>query len=182
MINFTAPIAVGLMEEGSATDNRSMNKKLLLSALAGVVSTLLVVGGIQASRSMSRLGGEPSSQAIQKLMTPFAVDPTWVKSGSPNFRATETARSPDGKTIVGQWACDGPTTFEWTFGLDETVHLLDGEVHVDYLGRKFTLKPGDTATFHHGTKAVWTVPQKAHKVYVLHHPGFWAYFRQKYLN
>ena len=170
-----------MLADSSTTDNYGMNKKLLFSAVVGAASALLIMGGVQATRSVARLG-EPSSEAIQKQMTPFAVDPSWVKSGTPNFRATETTRSPDGKTIVGQWACDGPTTFEWTFGLDETVHLLDGEVHVEYLGRKFTLKPGDTATFHHGTKAVWTVPQKAHKVYVLHHPGFWAHLRQKYFG
>lgn len=113
-----------------------------------------------------------SAAAVNKQMVPMFVDPSWVKSGKPNFRAVESARSADGKTVVGQWACDGPTTFEWTFGLDETVHLLDGKVEIDYMGKKFTLHPGDTATFHAGTKATWHIPEKAHKVFVLQNPGY----------
>ena len=54
--------------------------------------------------------------------------------------------------------------------MDETVHLLEGLVEVDYQGRKFTLRPGDTATFHAGTRAVWHIPQNAKKAYTLYQP------------
>ncbi|PXW97508.1 putative cupin superfamily protein [Sphaerotilus hippei] len=113
----------------------------------------------------------PSSGTQHRPMAAFNVDPSWVKSGTPNFRAVETARSADGRSITGLWACDGPTTFEWTFGLDETVHLLEGRVEVEYLGRRFVLDPGHTAVFHAGTKAVWHVPEHAKKVFKLQHPG-----------
>ena len=33
--------------------------------------------------------------------------------------------------------------------------------------------PGSVATFHAGTKAIWTVPEHAKKSYTLHHPD-WA--------
>jgi uncharacterized protein len=87
------------------------------------------------------------------------------------FRATETVRSADGKELIGQWACDGPTTFEWRFGSDETVHLLEGRVEVNYRGERFVLNPGDTATFHAGTRATWHVPAYARKVFVLQEPS-----------
>ena len=57
------------------------------------------------------------------------------------------------------------------FGVDETVHLLEGLVEVKYQGREFTLKPGDTATFIAGTRSVWHVPQHARKAFSLHEPG-----------
>jgi uncharacterized cupin superfamily protein len=113
----------------------------------------------------------PSNLAVQRPLGPFPVDPSWVKMGTPNFRGNEIAHSPDGKSVTGLWACDGPSTFEWRFGADETVHLLEGAVEVDYLGRRFTLKPGDVATFHSGTRAVWHVPVHAKKVYTVHQAG-----------
>jgi len=113
----------------------------------------------------------PTSVPVPRLLGAFPVDASWVKSGTPNFRGTETSRSPDGNGVTGLWACDGPSTFEWQFGDDETVHLLEGRVEVEYRGRRFTINPGDTATFHAGTRAVWHVPQYAKKVFVLHQPG-----------
>lgn len=71
----------------------------------------------------------------------------------------------------GLWAGDGPSTFRWTFDLDETVHVLEGQVQVDYLGHRFTLSPGEVAHFRAGTQAVWHVPQYLKKAYVLHDPG-----------
>lgn len=121
----------------------------------------------------------PSTVAVQRPLAEFPVDPSWVLSGTPRFRAAETARNPDGSAHSGLWACDGPSTFEWTFGLDETVHLLEGQVDVSYQGHRYTLRPGDTATFHAGTKAVWHVPQYAKKSYVLHHPGRLALLLRK---
>ena len=147
-----------------------MLKRRFLLAGAGVVAALGGLAAIDAARYVSRAAG-PSAEPVHRPLTGFSVDPSWVKSGTPNFRATETVRSPDGKSISGLWACDGPTVFEWTFGLDETVHLLEGQVHVDYLGQRFTLKPGDTATFHAGTKATWNVPVHAKKAFTLHRPG-----------
>lgn len=140
---------------------------------AGAIGALLALAGamlLDAGHYLHR-ASPPSASAVHRPLETFAVDPSWVKSGTPNFRAIETARSPDGRSITGLWACDGPTTFEWTFGLDETVHLLEGRVEVDYLGQRFVLEPGHTAAFHAGTKAVWHVPRHAKKVYKLQHPG-----------
>ena len=113
----------------------------------------------------------PSTINQSTQLIPVSRDPSWVKSGSPNFRATMFASSPDGKMESGIWACDGPSTFEWNFGLDETVYILEGEVEIAYLGKNFTLRPGDTAVFHAGTKAVWHVVSKhLKKSFTLYHP------------
>lgn len=148
-------------------------KKYLWPAVVGAVVALAAAKAWQTGSYLMQ--APPASASAAPLpMAPFTTDPRWVKikSGTPNFRASEITRSADGSTQVGQWACDGPTSFEWSFGLDETVFLLDGLIEIEYLGRKFTLKPGDSATFLAGTKATWTVPQKAHKVFVLHDHGY----------
>jgi uncharacterized protein len=113
----------------------------------------------------------PPSSANQSLQfNPVLVDPAWIKSGSPNFRASMFASSPDGKRNSGIWQCDGPSTFEWNFDLDETIYILEGEVEITYLGKIFTLKLGDTAVFHSGTKAIWHVPKHLKKSFTLHQP------------
>lgn len=155
-----------------------MNTRLK-SALVGASLCALALVAWDSARALAH-SPEPSSTAVSRPLQPFEVDPSWVRSGVPNFRAAETSRSADNRHISGLWACDGPTTFEWTFGLDETVHLLEGEVHVTYQGRRFVLRPGDTATFLADTKAVWHVPKGAKKSFTLHHPGqvarLWRWF------
>jgi uncharacterized protein len=115
--------------------------------------------------------GHGAPQAAQHALFAFQVDPSWVKAGTPNFRMMPAWRSPDGRTETGVWACDGPSTFEWHYVLDETVYLLDGQVEVEYQGRRFTLNPGDTAFFGAGTQALWKVPTMVRKVYALHKPN-----------
>ena len=145
-------------------------KKIFAGVALGVSLALGGVLAYDAGRYLLR-SAPPSAMPVEKPLLGFSVDPSWVRSGKPNFRNVETVRSPDGKSISGLWACDGPSTFEWTFYMDETVHLLEGGIEIDYLGRRFTLRPGDTATFHAGTKAVWHVPQHAKKAYTLYQPG-----------
>jgi len=147
-----------------------MSKRILIGAAAGGALVLAVLTAYEAATYHARMP-PPSSVAVAQALGSFPVDPSWVTSGTPNFRGTETSRSPGGDSVTGLWACDGPSTFEWQFGADETVYLLEGRVEVDYRGRHFTLTPGDTATFHAGTRAVWHVPQYAKKVFVLHQPG-----------
>lgn len=141
--------------------------------IAGVGGAVVAVGALAAYESVRYVVGSPplSTAAVEKPLGEFAVDPSWILSGKPVFRGAETMRSADGKVVSGLWACEGPTTFVWHFGADETVHLLEGHVEVEYLGRKFSITPGDTATFHAGTKAIWHVPRHAKKTYTLHQPS-----------
>lgn len=113
---------------------------------------------------------EPSTEALTKVMLPMQVDPSWIKSGTPRFLVTDSAtvKSPVGSISTGLWSCDGPATFDWTYGTDETVHILEGDARIDYLGKTLTLKAGDTAFFQAGTKATWTVPTRVFKSFALH--------------
>ncbi len=113
----------------------------------------------------------PSAQELQRPMEVMAVDPSWIKSGTPVFRVAQTTHIPGARITTGLWSCDGPAQFQWTFAADETVHILEGEVHVEYLGQKMTLEAGETAVFHAGTQAIWHVPKRVLKSYTLHDPG-----------
>lgn len=150
-----------------------LKKSMIAACLCACAGALLVsaVAAMHEAVTYQNRIAPPSVQSVARTLGPFAVDPSWVRSGTPNFRGTETVRSPDGSSATGLWACDGPSTFEWQFGGDETVHLLEGRVEVEYRGQRFTINTGDAATFHAGTRAVWHVPQYAKKVFVLHQPS-----------
>ncbi len=75
------------------------------------------------------------------------------------------------KVSTGLWSCDGPSTFDWVYAVDETVHVLEGEVEIAYLGEVLQLAVGDTAHFLAGTTATWTVPKRVMKSFTLHDPG-----------
>lgn len=147
-----------------------MAKKFLIAAGMGAALMLAGTAVYEAGAYHAHVA-PPSAEPVEHVLGRFDIDPSWVKSGTPTFRGTDVAQSPDGSSVTGLWSCDGPTTFEWQFWSDETVHLLEGQVHVEYLGKRFTLNPGDNAVFHSGTRAVWHVPQYAKKVFVVQQPG-----------
>jgi uncharacterized cupin superfamily protein len=104
-------------------------------------------------------------------MKPMAVNPSWIKSGTPKFMVAETSNVATVGVTTGLWSCDGPGVFEWTYGTDETIHLIEGAVEIEYMGKTLKLGPGDTAFFRAGTQATWTVRERAFKSFILHDPG-----------
>jgi uncharacterized protein len=145
-------------------------RRLLIATALGAAIAVAATVLYDAIRYVSN-SAPPSAQAADKPLREFSVDPLWVKSGNPVFRNVETAVLPGGRTLSGLWACDGPAVFEWRFHTDETLHLIEGKVEVHYQGKRFTLLPGNTATFHAGTTAVWHVQENVKKAYILHYPG-----------
>jgi uncharacterized cupin superfamily protein len=137
----------------------------IFSAIA-FVAALMAVSVLRAARYL-QLAPSPSVEPVARPLGHFPVDASWIKSGTPVFKGTGLSQSADGKFTTGMWSCDGPGTFEWQYGGDEMVCLLEGQVHIEYLGRHFTLSAGDSAVFHAGTRAVWHVPQYARKVFTL---------------
>ena len=81
----------------------------------------------------------------------------WVVSGKPEARCAELSRSPDGLALSAVWDCTAGE-FDWTFGGDETVHILEGEVVVQTPQGPRTLRPGDVALFPAGSTCRWQVP------------------------
>lgn len=94
-----------------------------------------------------------------------------VIAGEPVARATCLTSSPDGRVSTHIWDCTAGT-FHWTFGVDEVVHILDGEVRVtDDDGRTVTLRTGDVGHFAYGSHTVWDVPDYVRKLAVHRAPS-----------
>lgn len=145
-------------------------KKSVLAGSLLVNVVLVALLGWGYARQLHHDQG-PSAQELQRPLELIAIDPSWIKSGTPVFKLAQTTYIPSANVTTGLWSCDGPALFEWTFSSDETVHILEGEVEIDYLGKKMTLQVGETAFFHANTKALWHVPKRVLKSYTLHDPG-----------
>ena len=144
-------------------DSASLMAFIVVAALSALIASSLY----RAARYL-RHAPAPSAEPASRTLGTFEISPSWIRAGTPIFKGTELSRSPDGKTSTGLWSCDGPGTFEWQYGCDETVCLIEGQVQVEYLRRHFTLNAGDSAVFHAGTRALWHMPLYARKVYTLH--------------
>lgn len=142
----------------------------LKGLLLGVVLSLLAVTAYGTLRYAYRMR-LPSELTVDHALQPIEVPRAWIKSGKPRFLYTEYVASPDRSSSSGIWSCEGPTTFEWRFDADETVHVLDGRVEISYQGQHFVLEPGDTAFFQADTRAIWTVPKYMRKSFTLHQPN-----------
>jgi uncharacterized cupin superfamily protein len=98
------------------------------------------------------------------------IEPGWILAGTPQARSAEVARSSDGASNTMVWDCTAGT-FRWYFGLDETVHILKGEVFVsDEHGNNRLLRAGDIGFFPAGTWMVWRVDNYVRKIAFLRHP------------
>lgn len=146
-----------------------MKKTILAGSLLVnvVLITLLGWGYMQQLRHDQN----PSAQELQRPLELITIDPSWIKSGTPVFKLAQTTHIASANVTTGLWSCEGPTDFEWTFGADETVHILEGEVEIEYLGKKMSLQAGETAFFHANTVAKWHVSKHVLKSYTLHEPG-----------
>ena len=79
-------------------------------------------------------------------------------------RVKSLSRSGDDTAWTDIWDCTAGT-FEWRYEIDETVHILEGEVVVtDHNGTVWKLEPGDVILFRVGTRAHWHVPEYVRKV------------------
>ena len=88
---------------------------------------------------------------------------------NPQAPAKRLAESADGTSSVMAWSCT-PGRFEWHYAVDETVHIISGEVFVtteDGVERR--LGPGDMAFFPAGSRSTWNVPVAVRKLAVCRH-------------
>jgi uncharacterized cupin superfamily protein len=112
---------------------------------------------------MPRLGFHAATIDAKDLQ-PAPIRPEWVIAGSPVARAVDLARSPDGTCTSAQWDCTAGK-FHWYFGVEETVHILEGEVVVrEADGRESRLRQGDVAVMPANTWMVWHVERYVRKL------------------
>lgn len=104
------------------------------------------------------------------MLQPAPINPQWVVSGSPQARAADHSRSGDRASSTAMWDCTAGE-FRWFFGWDETVYIVEGEVHVTAEdGSTSVLGVGDVAYFRAGTWATWRVDNYVRKVAFMRRP------------
>jgi uncharacterized protein len=102
-------------------------------------------------------------------LSPNPIKPDWIIEGRPQARAKRLAESADGTSSVMAWSCT-PGRFEWYYAVDETLHIISGEVFVtDEKGDVHRLGPGDMAFFPAGSHSVWHVTKEVRKLAVCRH-------------
>jgi hypothetical protein len=105
-----------------------------------------------------------ASRPEEITLTEAPINPGWIVSGAPHARVGLHSPSIDGRASTHIWDCT-EGSFWWTFGDDETVVILEGEVRVTTeRGETRTLRHGDIAYFAGGTRALWEVQGYVRKI------------------
>jgi uncharacterized protein len=98
---------------------------------------------------------------------PFVVNPinpSWVLEGRPIARLALLSSSADGTASTYFWDCTAGR-FNWYYSFDETLHILEGSVHLKYpSGATRRVSAGDTIFFPMGSSAEWTIDQYVRKL------------------
>jgi uncharacterized protein len=98
------------------------------------------------------------------VLMPSPIDPSWIEEGDPRATGALLARSTDCSTTTFLWECTAGK-FTWRYGVDETVHFLEGEVDISSEGMpSHRFGRGDTVHFTRGSKATWVVHDRIRKV------------------
>lgn len=112
----------------------------------------------------------PTATFPQGPLAPMPINPDWITEGTPTARGSVLLQSQDQLLSAGWWECTAGK-FQWIFGWDEFVHIIEGEVTIrEEGGATHTLKPGDTAHFPLGLKTYWHVPVYVKKFFTLRTP------------
>jgi len=144
---------------------------LTIGALAIAVAVAVAAGTYLMEVQEKFTAFDQDSGTKQHIaMTPEPINPSWIISGSPVCSSLAFGFSYDKRTRSGFWQCEGPAKFEWRYGVDESIYILEGSAEIEYRGEKFTLEPGDSTRFAYGTTATWTVPKFVRKTYLLNSP------------
>ena len=126
---------------------------------------------------MDRLGEDR-----QLALNESTINPEWLISGSPSCGSLTFGKSHDGISSSGVWECRGPAKFEYHYGQDEFIFVLNGTADIQYVGKTFTLTSGESTHFAAGTKAVWTVHEHIRKAWWLHEPGRHVRYMRKLMQ
>jgi uncharacterized cupin superfamily protein len=93
----------------------------------------------------------------------------WILDGDPVARNQVLARSEDRMATTLVWDCTAGR-FRWIYDVDETIHILDGEVRLTAAdGSVKRLCAGDVVFFPAGSSATWQIDRYVRKL---------AFFRQ----
>jgi uncharacterized cupin superfamily protein len=110
-----------------------------------------------------------ASAADDFELMPSPICRDWIVEGTPQARSRRLVQSADGTASLYAWSCTAGR-FHWHYAIDETLHIVSGEVFVtDEKGDARRLGPGDTAFFPAGSRILWHVPKEVRKFAVCRH-------------
>lgn len=102
-------------------------------------------------------------------LLPAPIPQRWIIDGAPQARSKRLAASADGASTVMAWSCTAGR-FRWNYPVDETIHIIAGEVFVtDEKGAERRIGPGDMVFFPAGSTSIWRVPHYVRKFAVCRH-------------
>jgi uncharacterized cupin superfamily protein len=108
------------------------------------------------------------------------IVPSWILDGKPVARLELLSSSADGTASTYFWDCTAGR-FNWFYGFDETLHILEGEVTLKFpTGASHRVVAGDTIFFPAGSTAEWTVNHYVRKLAFCRTPvpGYLTFARQ----
>lgn len=111
----------------------------------------------------------PDGFADRHELTSAPIPAEWIIEGNPVARNKCVASSTDGSASTYIWECTAGR-FNWYYGVDETVYLLQGSITVTDGVHTHTLSAGETFFFASGTQYEWTVDSYVRKVAFMHVP------------
>jgi uncharacterized protein len=102
-------------------------------------------------------------------LSPAPIPADWIIEGAPQARSKRLAMSADGTSSVMAWSCT-PGHFKWHYNIDETLHIISGEIVVtDEKGESRRLGPGDMVFFPAGSVSRWHVVKDVRKLAFCRH-------------
>jgi uncharacterized protein len=102
-------------------------------------------------------------------LDPAPIPSDWIIEGHPQARSKRLAASADGTSTVMAWSCTAGR-FKWHYTVDETIHLISGEVFVtDENDKVRRVGPGDMVFFPAGSVSTWYIPDHVRKLAVCRH-------------
>ncbi len=94
----------------------------------------------------------------------FPIDPNWIIEGTPQARARRLSFPLDGTLSAMVWDCSAGR-FDWHYGADEVIQILDGEVEItSSSGLTTTLRRGDVVYFPGDQIVRWYVAEHVRKI------------------
>lgn len=102
-------------------------------------------------------------------LDPAPIPAGWIIEGNPQARSKRLASSADGTSTIMAWSCTAGR-FKWHYTVDETIHLISGEVFVtDEKDNVRRVGPGDMVFFPAGSVSTWYIPDHVRKFAVCRH-------------
>jgi uncharacterized protein len=102
-------------------------------------------------------------------LEPAPIPAAWIIEGAPQARSKRLAYSADSTSTIMAWSCT-PGRFDWYYTVDETLHIISGEVFVtDEKGATRRIGPGDMVFFPAGSRSTWHVTKEVRKLAVCRH-------------